>query len=54
MQTLFLSKSVTSYNFSNFHSENVDEDEIFEWRDILQFFSEETKDYEYVKSPIMI
>ena len=39
---------VTSGN--NFDCEKVHEDDIFE-QDVLHFFSEESKDYEYAKSP---
>ena len=35
----------------NFNSKNVYEDEIFSQQDILQFFSGESKDYKYSKSP---
>ena len=35
----------------NFTSKKVNEDEIFGRQDILQFFSEEFKDYKYVKFP---
>ena len=35
----------------NFNSENIHEDNIFVRQDILQFFSEESKDYRYLKSP---
>ena len=35
----------------NLNSENVHEDDIFVRQDILQFFSGETKDYKYLKSP---
>ena len=35
----------------NFNSENVHEDDIFVLQDILQFFSGESKDYKYLKSP---
>ena len=35
----------------NFNSEKVHEDDIFVWQDILQFFSEESTDYKYLKSP---
>ena len=35
----------------NFNSEKVHEDDIFVRQDILQFFSEESKDYKYLKSP---
>ena len=41
---------VTSGN--NFDCEKVHEDDIFE-QDVLHFFSEESKDYEYAKSPNM-
>ena len=44
---------VTSVNF-NFNSQNVHEDRIFEQQDILQFLSQGSKYYKYVKSPIMI
>ena len=40
---------VTSGN--NFDCEKVDEDDIFERQDVLHCFSEESKDYEYAKSP---
>ena len=40
--------NVTSFNFN---SKNVHEDEVFERQDILQFFSDVSKDYKYVKSP---
>ena len=36
-----------------FKSKKVHEDEIFNRQDILQFFSEVSKDYKYVKSPNM-
>ena len=39
---------ITSVNFS---SEKVHEDDIFVRQDILQFFSGESKDYKYLKSP---
>ena len=39
--------------FVNFNSEKVHEDDIFVLQDILQFFSEESKDYKYLKSPNM-
>ena len=35
----------------NFNSKKVHEDDIFVRQDILQFFSEEPKDYKYLKSP---
>ena len=35
----------------DFNSENVHEDDIFVQQDILQFFSGESKDYKYLKSP---
>ena len=35
----------------NFNSKKVHEDEIFVQQDILQFFSVESKDYKYLKSP---
>ena len=35
----------------HFNSKKVYEDEIFGRQDILQFFSGESKDYKYVKSP---
>ena len=35
----------------NFNSEKVHEDDIFVRQDILQFFSGESKDYKYLKSP---
>ena len=35
----------------NFNSKKVHEDDIFVQQDILQFFSEESKDYKYLKSP---
>ena len=35
----------------NFNSEKVHEDDIFVQQDIYQFFSRESKDYKYVKSP---
>ena len=38
----------------NFNSEKVHEDDIFVWQDILQFFSEESTDYKYLKSPDVI
>ena len=44
---------ITSCYFVDFDSEKVHEDEIFERQDVLHFFSEESKDYEYVKSPNM-
>ena len=34
-----------------FNSEKVHEDDIFVRQDILQFFSEESKDYRHLKSP---
>ena len=34
-----------------FNSEKVYEDDIFVRQDILQFFSRESKDYKYLKSP---
>ena len=37
----------------NFHCEKVHEDDIFEWQDVLHFFSKESKHYEYAKSPNM-
>ena len=43
---------VTSSN--NFDAQKVQEDETFERQDILYFFTRESKDYEYAKSPIMI
>ena len=36
-----------------FKSKKVHEDKIFDRQDILQFFSEVSKDYKYVKSPHM-
>ena len=41
------------YNITsvNFNSEKVHEDDIFVRQDILQFFSGESKDYKYLKSP---
>ena len=38
----------------NFNSQNVYEDKIFERQDILQFLSQSSKYYKYVKSPTMI
>ena len=38
---------------NNFDCEKVHENDIFEWQDVLHFFSEESKDYEYAKSPNM-
>ena len=35
----------------NFNSEKVHGDDIFVQQDILQFFSGESKDYKYLKSP---
>ena len=35
----------------NFNSKNVYEDEVFVRQDILQFFSEVSKDYKYAKTP---
>ena len=35
----------------NFNSKKVHEDDIFIRQDILQFFSVESKDYKYLKSP---
>ena len=35
----------------NFNSKKVHEDEVFNRQDILQFFSDISKDYKYVKSP---
>ena len=35
----------------NFNSEKVHEDDIFVRQDILQYFSGESKDYKYLKSP---
>ena len=35
----------------NFKSEKVREDDIFVRQDIFQFFSVESKDYKYLKSP---
>ena len=35
----------------NFNSKKVHEDEVFDRQDILQFFSDVSKDYKYVKSP---
>ena len=37
----------------NFNSQKVDEDKIFERQDILQFLSQGSKYYKYVKSPTM-
>ena len=37
----------------NFNSQNVHEDNIFERQDILQFLSQDSKYYKYVKSPTM-
>ena len=41
--------NVTSGN--NFDCEKVHEDDIFERQNVLHCFSEESKDYEYAKSP---
>ena len=38
----------------NFNSKQVHEDNIFVRQDILQFFSGESKDYKYLKSPDVI
>ena len=38
----------------NFNSQKDDEDKIFEQQDILQFLSQGSKYYKYVKSPTMI
>ena len=38
----------------NFNSQGVHEDKIFERQDILQFLSQGSKYYKYVKSPTMI
>ena len=38
----------------NFNSQKVHEDKIFERQDILQFLSQGSKYYKYVKSPTMI
>ena len=38
----------------NFNSEKVHEDDIFVLQDILQFFSGESKDYKYLKSPLTL
>ena len=38
-------------HFVNFNIKKVHEDDIFVWQDILQFFSVESKDYKYLKSP---
>ena len=35
----------------NFNSEKVHEDDIFVRQDVLHFFSGESKDYKYLKSP---
>ena len=35
----------------NFNSEKVHQDDIFVRQDILQFFSEESKDHNYLKYP---
>ena len=48
MKDRFPPTSVTSVNFN---SKNVYKDKIFGRQDILQFFSEVSKDYKYVKSP---
>ena len=40
--------------FVNFNSQNVHKDKIFERQDILQFLSQGSKYYKYVKSPTMI
>ena len=47
-----VSFDVTSGN--NFDAQKVQEDDIFEWQDVLRFLSEGSKGYEYAKSPIMI
>ena len=39
--------------FVNFNSQKVHEDNIFERQDILQFLSQGSKYYNYVKSPTM-
>ena len=36
-----------------FNSKKIHKDNIFDEQDILQFFSEVSKDYKYVKSPNM-
>ena len=43
----------SSYDIAsvNFNSEKVREDNIFVRQDILQFFSGESKDHKYLKSP---
>ena len=38
----------------NFNSQKVHQDKLFERQDILQFLSEGSKYYKYVKSPTMI
>ena len=38
----------------NFNSQKVHEDKIFERQDVLQFLSEGSKYYKYVKFPTMI
>ena len=38
----------------NFNSQNVHEDKVLEQQDILQFLSQGSKYYKYVKSPTMI
>ena len=45
------SSDVTSVNFN---SQKVHEDKIFERQDILQFLSQGSKYYKYVKSPTVI
>ena len=40
-----------SVYMKTFNSKKVHEDDIFVWQDILQFFSVESKDYKYLKSP---
>ena len=38
----------------NFNSEKLHEDDIFVRQDILQFFSGESNDYKYLKSPLTL
>ena len=49
----FLLLNLTKWrqNDVNFNSKKIHEDDIFVRQDILQFSSEESKDYKYLKSP---
>ena len=56
IKTLLSHETDSSFDVTsvNFNSQNVHEEKNFEWQDILQFLSQGSKYYKYVKSPTMI